>query len=695
MAKDTLSVAFETPGPAADLLKRARALGDSQTKTLGLLPYAAWEDYARQSHVLVAVAESDCSVAKVGTLLGYTAFRTPRQDVVLAHLVVTPGLQGHGIALALIRELSNRYAERRGIAARCRRDYQANTVWPKLGFTSRGDRPGRSAQGHPLTDWWRDHGHADLMSWQGAAANSVPVEIDANIFIDLHGRERNQTARDTGEILDGLQDRIEILISPETHNEINRNVDASERARLLGIANNYPRLPVHPADVERLRGALLSATDWRPHRRQDQSDVQHVAYAAAAGIPIVVTRDRKARKRLIQAAMDQVGVNLTSPAELVTWLDHRENEPAYSPEALLRTGYVRREATHLDAAQLGTFMATGSGERRPAFEGLCDALAAARPQAHRHLMSDPDGNLIALIGVVNAGSVLEVKLARLKPCALQSTIAAQLVSQLRDLAVEQAASVIHVVDRHAPPTITQALAEDGFHPSTDGWIGVSLDRLTTVAGLEADLARAAAPVGPKAQEVARAMGRLDAEKTGTPAGYLAVEHRLRPLRVADAPLDTWLVPIQPSFSGDLFGYPTHLLNRPDNLGMSLEHVYYRSGKSGETAPARILWYVSGPHHGVVMGCSSLIEVADGEPKELYRKFRRLGVYTYQQVQASAGKSGTVRALHVIDTQLFASPVPARTLDTLCQRHGQSLWVRSPRKIKPELFADILREGRTK
>jgi len=191
------------------------------------------------------------------------------------------------------------------------------------------------------------------------------------------------------------------------------------------------------------------------------------------------------------------------------------------------------------------------------------------------------------------------------------------------------------------------------------------------------------------------MGRLDAEKADAPAGYLAVEHRLRPLRVADAPLDTWLVPIRPSFSGDLFGYPTHLLKRPDNLGMSLEHVYYRSGKSGETAPARVLWYVSGPHHGVVMGCSSLIEVAGGEPKELYRKFRRLGVYTYQQVQASAGKSGIVRALHVIDTELFASPVPAKTLDTLCQRHSQSLWVRSPRKIKPELFADILKEGRTK
>jgi GNAT superfamily N-acetyltransferase/predicted nucleic acid-binding protein len=695
MAETAPSVAFKTPGPSEDLLKRARALGDSQAKTLGLLPYAAWEDYAEQSHVLVAVARSDCSWAKAGTLLGYTAFRTPREDVVLAHLVVTPGLQGHGVALALIRELSNRYADRRGIAARCRRDFEASTVWPKLGFSSRGDRPGRSAQGHPLTDWWRDHGHADLLSWQGAASNSVPVEIDANIFIDLHGPERSQRSRDTGAILDGLQDRIEILISPEANNEINPNVDASERARLLGIANNYPRLPVHPSDVERLREAILSATDWRPRRRQDHSDVQHVAYAAAAGIPIVVTRDRKARKRLVQAAMDQVGVNLTSPAELVTWLDHREHEPAYSPEALLRTGYLRREATHLDAAELRIFMATGSGERRSAFEGVCDALAAARPQAHRHLVSDPDGNLIALIGVANAGSVLEVKLARIKPCALQSTIAAQLVSQLRDLAVEQAASVIHMVDSHAPPSITQALTEDGFHSSSDGWIGVSLDGFTTVADLEADLARVAAPLASQDQETVQAMGQVDAEQAGAPAGYLAVEHRLRPLRVLDAALDTWLVPIQPSFSGDLFGYPAHLLKRPDNLGMSLEHVYYRSGKSGETAPARVLWYVSGHHHGVVMGCSSLIEVVDGEPKELYREFRRLGVYTYPQVQSSASKSGTVRALHVIDTQLFANVVAAKTLDTLYKRHGQRLWVRSPRKITPELFADILREGRTK
>jgi len=44
----------------------------------------------------------------------------------------------------------------------------------------------------------------------------------------------------TGAILDGLQDRIEILISPETHNEINRNVDALERALSAGYRKQLP-----------------------------------------------------------------------------------------------------------------------------------------------------------------------------------------------------------------------------------------------------------------------------------------------------------------------------------------------------------------------------------------------------------------------------------------------------------------------
>jgi hypothetical protein len=63
-------VAFETPGPAADLLRWARALGDSQTKTLGLLPYAACEDYAEQSHEDLLLANRRPSIVWVSTALG-------------------------------------------------------------------------------------------------------------------------------------------------------------------------------------------------------------------------------------------------------------------------------------------------------------------------------------------------------------------------------------------------------------------------------------------------------------------------------------------------------------------------------------------------------------------------------------------------------------------------------------------------
>ena len=75
-----------------------------------------------------------------------------------------------GIARLLVDELTYRYGDRRGITVRCRRDFEANKMWLHLGFVALGDRPGRSIEGHPLTTWWRDHGHPDLMTWDGATS---------------------------------------------------------------------------------------------------------------------------------------------------------------------------------------------------------------------------------------------------------------------------------------------------------------------------------------------------------------------------------------------------------------------------------------------------------------------------------------------------------------------------------------------
>jgi hypothetical protein len=148
------------------------------------------------------------------------------------------------------------------------------------------------------------------------------------------------------------------------------------------------------------------------------------------------------------------------------------------------------------------------------------------------------------------------------------------------------------------------------------------------------------------------------------------------------------------WSSQLLGVPPQLFTRPDRLGISLEHVYYRSSRSaGEVAPGRILWYVSGPAHGSVVACSSMVEVSQGPPDELWRRFRRLGVYERSHVREAARDTGLVRALRVCDTEVLARPLPLKRLRELAARNRHPLRLVSPYKISPDLFTAVLKESR--
>lgn len=392
------AVQFRTPSATDPLFAEAFSLGESQSKFLGMLTPEAWREYADKQTILVATVTPDQAVDAPESLLGYAAFRLPRDEVVLAHLVVQRSARGHGVARQLVEELSRRYPNRRGIAARCRRDYPANKMWPHLGFVALGERPGRSLQGHRLTYWWKDHGHPDLMSWQGSAASSVlSVVMDVNVFLDLHGIDRSARAAATRSLFENqLDGRVDLLVTPELLNEIDRQRAAAERERLRTFAISYPRLSVKPAQLVAARESLRAALDYVPERQQDISDLEHVAYAAAVGIQVVVTRDGAARRRLGQAAREVAGIELVSPAQLVSLVDQSEDAPAYWPVSLLGTGYTVREASATDEPRLKQFLANGTGEKRQNFYQELERLVERRPHSHQLLYADPDNEPTAL-----------------------------------------------------------------------------------------------------------------------------------------------------------------------------------------------------------------------------------------------------------------------------------------------------------
>lgn len=672
------------------LLERAIRLGDANRRYLGLLTPPAYRDYAANGTLL-------CAVDGGGRLLAYAAFRLPRDEVVLAHLVVDREAKGRGLARALVDEIGRRHSPRRGIKARCRRDFPANGMWPALGFVALGDSPGRSRVGALLTTWWRDHGHGDLLSWDGGHPERLAAALDANVFFDLHAAAP-APADTTRTIMVGLGDRVELLVTPELHNEIHRGTRDSERAALHAAVNSFPSVAAPQDRVDAIEAALLKARGGgRRSSASDRSDVRHVAWAAAAGVTVLVTRDERAIRTLGPAAEEVGGVRLVTPHDLVALVDEAEDAPSYRPEALLGTGFSVREAGDADRDVLASFRSAGGGETARDLLATLRGLAAGRPATRRLLVFDPAGQPAALMGTLPRDGRLEVPLLRVRARALRATLAAQAVAVVRGLAQEAGASLIVLTDPHADAEVVEAAVADGFGRADGATAAVAVQGRATarehalrVRGLLAGHDDVAAALGP----LLDALDSL-AVDPAQPALAATVEHRMRPAVVTDAELPSFLVPIKPAWASELFGAPAQLYDRPSGLGMSLEHVYYRSARPArEVAPARVLWYVSagGPMGSHAIARSTLAEVVDGPPADIWRRFRRLGVYRRCDVEAAAGTTGVVRALRVADTRLLPAPVPHARLRELAAGFGQTLNVQSPFRLSLGLFAAVVEEA---
>lgn len=138
---------------------------------------------------------------------------------------------------------------------------------------------------------FRPRGSTDL---GGRSAASIPVVVDANVFIALHGYTPDH---EIVKCLSALEDRPELRVTPELNNEINRLEDPSERERLLHITQQYPRLNVDPHDL----ADTLQCVGGKLSRLQDLSDIRHLAYARSAGIDVLVTADQKVMRVLVIA----------------------------------------------------------------------------------------------------------------------------------------------------------------------------------------------------------------------------------------------------------------------------------------------------------------------------------------------------------------------------------------------------------
>jgi ribosomal protein S18 acetylase RimI-like enzyme/predicted nucleic acid-binding protein/predicted transcriptional regulator len=630
---------------------------------LGPMPDSGFADRARKGTLLAAVCGESTA--------GYVLYDLPADRVKIVHLCVDESVRRRGVARRLVEEVSARHADRRGIELSCRRDYEANALWSRLGFRPANTRIGRSKAQAPLTVWLLDHGHDDLLSSLVTAQECAA--LDHMVFLDLvEPLEKRPQGAESRELAAAwLGEYVDLCVTDEVFHEIENVEETPHRASLQSKAPGFPKL----ARGQRLGNDLVaSIASMAP--AADPPDHRHVARALVGGADYLVTRD-DGLLRAAKAIERTYGLLVLRPAALIARLDSMRSEGRYMPTALHETDLSEQRVGEADLVDFtGRLLTFGAGERRHQLAGLVQSAVAAPDSHEARLVRDAAGEVLGgYIRREDAGEIEVLAIRVVGRDAQASALARSLAFEQRRAAAEIGGGGVTIADSHPSPPLIDAFEREGYERRADGtW----------------------------RQEVR--VGLIDVLELGAsiPANRrLSVVHEAQrwPQKVVGADINTYIVSIGVAYAEQLLDprlAAQTLLPRQTLLGIGREHVYYRKPRNhgGIRAGDRILWYVTGtaPSHpqGSVRALSVVEEVVIGPPRRLYHRFSRLGVYSKEEVLATANGTDEVMAIRFGDTELLQRPLTRPELDDLfVTTAGRRFHApRSPRRLDEHMFCRV-------
>jgi len=671
----------------SDQLEAVVALHRADSHRLGFFPRGAFEEHARARQILLAFDER-------GEAMGYLLYRVAKQRAMITHLCTAPAARGCGVARALVEHLKRVSKPLTGIGLHCRQDYDAKHVWAKFGFRAVHRRAGRGQDGHELTFWWFDHEHPDLFTRATSGDEQrQKVVVDANVFFDLQGREKRDREDSMALLADWVQASIELCVTKELFNEIDRAPDKELREQSKAAVTRYSVLK---SDDNRFQIVCDELKSWFPEDAvlRDDSDLRQIAYAVAGDSSYFVTRDEALAQRC-EPLYERYGLQVLHPAELISSLDVLERETQYSPARIAGSRLESRALKAADVELVVKAFRDNTQEKANEFrKAVLHCLSKPR-EVEAKLIVDREQRPI-LFGVCarTRPDLIDVTMLRSTDHSLAPTMVRNFLRATLEAATREKPCLVVVSDMGAGVSEVEALIEFGFVPIAGKWVKTTMRLLGTFHAL-----RSAANIIP--DETLAEASRLAieaAETSDDPNAAAMLEARFWPAKVTGSVLPTFIVSIRAEWAQHFFDddlASQFLFGTREELLLGIEGVYYCSAKNRHlTAPARILWYVSKGNDGTgsmsIKACSRLEEVVIGKPKEVFKRFRRLGVFQWKDVFEAAKKDLTndVLAFRFSMTERFSKPFPLDRLAALDIRHP----LLTPRRISDAQFATIYSHG---
>lgn len=679
------------------LLDAVKALWRKNASALGFFPDGAFRDRALQAQILAAVDEGE-------QLLGYLLYRvSSRQVATIVHLCISLGARQRGVARHLVSHLKGVSSGLRGVGLTCRRDFPASSLWPRLGFIAHSERAGRSASGSRLIYWWFGFDHADLFeSTHQPDDDTTIVGIDVNVLLDLY-RENHDESR--GLKADWLSSLITIAVTPETRAELLRCEARSEREAVVAYAKQFDQLF---GSHTRAEGLILELeTLLQPGDERDRSDIRQLAWATAGDADVFLTRDEfllKNRRKL----QEVTGLRINRPSELIAEIDLDQRPPEYQRARLAGTLIsFQREAAVPEAALATAFQNQLSYERKAAFLVPIRELMATPDTGAIRVIRDATENPIGLAAYAySRDGITRVRRLRVSAGALSLSLARYLTNWIVRTSVERSDGLCLVEDQNTSQVVQAALNDQGFMPHHGLWLKASFrGSYTSNEAIQKILSLHTASLSLAEQEhLALLSSSLKSRSASTSINdLLALEQAIWPGTIKDLALPTFIVPVRPVWAQHLFDEQLaneQLFGARVDLALNDEAIYYRAVRNsgGLRAPGRILWYVSRDSRmlpvGQIRAMSRVNEVTVGPASEIFRQFRRLGIYEWRHVRETAqgDPQNRVMAIRFGKTQPLARPVSYPVLQDCLRKHDIHTQIQSPVEIPVELWHKLVYEA---
>ena len=377
-------------------------LRKSNARTLGFFPYEALKEHLKNGTVLGAKTKSN-------RLIGYLLFARNADRFRIVHLCVDESHQGQGFARKLFEELKRIRTTQTTIKLNCRRDFPANKVWRRLGFTPIGDRKGRSKAGHYLTLWQYDLAESSQLEifCSKTMPEALDVVLDAQVFFDFEEPHRKASEPSKALLADSHADSLEFWVTNEILAEINRNENIAKRDKQrqraeMHIVRHNPQVAEHYENI--LSTRLPARTD------SQKSDVLHLAKTAASDVRVFVTRDGALLRRS-REIQELTGIRVVSPTQIIVECHETTESEAYVPAYVSGQDFAWSRISSEDIAQISLDAFLRPGER---LGRLRESLLsfAANPEAFSCEILRSDTDTCAVRVIERKENMLAVHLAR-------------------------------------------------------------------------------------------------------------------------------------------------------------------------------------------------------------------------------------------------------------------------------------------